>query len=67
MRQRSGVVLQADAGHGARGVRLLLERGRQQPPQTREVVSPLIHSDGLDAWAQKKKWGRNKTINVNKY
>lgn len=36
MRRRSGVVLFAGAGHGARGARLLLERRRQQTPQTRE-------------------------------
>lgn len=44
VRRRSGVVLFAGAGHGARGARLLLERRRQQTPQTREAVSQLIHN-----------------------
>ncbi|XP_034551112.1 nuclear receptor subfamily 1, group D, member 4a [Notolabrus celidotus] len=38
VRRRSGVVLLAGAGHGARGARLLLERRRQQTPQTRGGV-----------------------------
>ncbi|XP_059189040.1 nuclear receptor subfamily 1, group D, member 4a [Centropristis striata] len=38
VRRRSGVVLLAGAGHGARGARLLLERRRQQTPQTRVIL-----------------------------
>ncbi|XP_028438833.1 nuclear receptor subfamily 1, group D, member 4a isoform X1 [Perca flavescens] len=38
VRQRSGVVLLADAGHGARESRLLLERRKQQTPQTRVIL-----------------------------
>lgn len=43
--RRSGVVMLAEAGHGATGARLLLERRRQRNPLTREVESQLIHSD----------------------
>lgn len=42
VRRRSGVALLADAGHRATGARLLLERRRQQTPQTREVLSQPI-------------------------
>lgn len=44
MRRRSGVVLLAEAGHGATGARLLLEQRRRRTPQTREVASQIIHS-----------------------
>lgn len=61
VRRRSGVALLADAcGHRATRARLLLERRRQQTPQTREVLSPPsdawleIHSGGAshreDSW-----------------
>lgn len=53
----AAVRCRAGAGHGARGARLLLERRRQQTPQTREVVSPLIHN----AWLEVRERERNES------